>query len=199
MNKRKNRGRKMTDGRYEMGKRYSELRAQGITSKEAAKKVNQEFNADVADVTIRTYGAHYKKKSGEIEASSEHDARKGQDAGAVESPESAPPSEIDERIRAVAREVFQEMIHDMEIERSVSIESDDVPPEPEVIRGEGKGRRENRDYAKVSLTIDKVLWDKFTKERDRMKVSSGRLMDIILWRAFGRPPLSYEIPQEKSA
>ncbi|MBI4965514.1 MAG: hypothetical protein HY913_19710 [Desulfomonile tiedjei] len=89
------------------------------------------------------------------------------------------------------------MIHDMEIERRVSIEIDDVPPEPEVIKGEGKGRRENRDYVKVSVTVDKVLWEKFTKERNRMKVSSGRLMDIILWRAFGRPRLSYQ-PQKAS-
>jgi len=196
MNK-KNRGRKMSDRSHEMGKRYNALRAQGITSREAAKTVNQEFNADVADVTIRTYGAHYKKKFGAIEASPAPDERKGKDTGAAEPPGSVPLSDIDERIRAVVRQVFQEMIHDIDIERRASIETDDVPPEPEVIKGEGKGRRENRDYVKVSVTVDKVLWEKFTKERDRMKVSSGRLMDIILWRAFGRPALSYEMPHDK--
>ena len=90
------------------------------------------------------------------------------------------------------------MINNMGIDRNIIIDTEDAPPEPEVIKGAGKGRRENRDYVKVSVTIDRVLWDKFTEERDRMKVSSGRLMDIILWRAFGRPPLSYEMPRATS-
>lgn len=182
----------------EMGKKYNELRAQGKLSKDAVEKVNSEFDTNLSAVTIRTYGAQYKKKFGEIQHSSER--AEGNDDEAPESPRSGEAaalpcislSEIDERIRIVSREVFEELIHNMRIEKKMTMEAEDAPPEPEVIKGEGKGRRENRDYVKVSVTIDKVLWDKFTEERDRMRVSSGRLMDVILWRAFGRPRLSYE-------
>lgn len=183
----------------EMGKRYNELRAQGKTSRDAAKEVNSDFKTNLSDVTIRTYGAQYKKKFGEIPHCSEpaerNDDKISEPRKAGESPAPLPCislSEIDERIRAVSREVFEEFIHNMGIEKKTIMETEDAPPEPEVIKGEGKGRRENRDYVKVSVTIDKVLWEKFTEERDRMRVSSGRLMDIILWRAFGRPSLSYE-------
>jgi hypothetical protein len=98
---------------------------------------------------------------------------------------------LDNRIRQIAREVFKEMIDNMQNIPAV-MNITDTPPEPKVIKGEGRGRREDRDYIKVSATIDKTLWELFKAERDRLKVSTGRMMDIILWRVFGKPRLSYE-------
>jgi len=183
-----------------MGKRYTDLMGvQGKTSKEAVKIVNAEFKTALADITIRGYGAQYKKKASKTGASSEREEHKEaktlktrEPAVPVESSEHIPLSEIDERIRAVAREVFQEMLHSMREEMNVIADTQDAPPEPHVIKGEGKGRRENRRYTKASVTVDKVLWNLFVKERDKLRVSTGRLMDIILWRHFGKPKLSYE-------
>jgi hypothetical protein len=73
--------------------------------------------------------------------------------------------------------------------------SDDFPPEPRVISGAGKGRRETRKYARISLTIDQNLWDLVQRDMERMKVSAGRMIDILLWRAYGKPRLSFEEPE----
>jgi hypothetical protein len=185
-----------------VGKRYNELRAQGIASKEAAETINREFKTNVAEVTIRSYGTQYKKKFGEVGPRSEREEHnelpipaklkqaKGQPVKAP--PGQIPPTDIDDRIRTVAREVFQEMLHNMRNEMNIITDTEDTPPEPRVITGEGKGRRENRKYVKASVTVDEALWQRFTAERDRMRVSTGRLMDIILWRHFGKPKLSFE-------
>jgi hypothetical protein len=191
----------------QMGKRYTELMGvQGTTSKEAVKIVNAEFKTALSDITIRGYGAQYKKKVSKTGVRSEredrnedktHGLRRSQEPAApVQSPEQISLAEIDERIRAGAREVFQEMLHSMREEMNVIADTQDAPPEPHVIKGEGKGRRENRRYTKASVTVDKVLWNLFVKERDKLRVSTGRLMDIILWRHFGKPKLSYEKQDE---
>ena len=80
----------------------------------------------------------------------------------------------------------------MRDERNIIADTEDVPPEPETLKKAGKGRKENRDYVKASVTIDRVLWDFLVDERDRRKVSTGRALDIILWRYYGKPKLSFE-------
>jgi len=70
--------------------------------------------------------------------------------------------------------------------------SEDFPPEPRIITGAGKGRRETRKYARISLTVDANLWKLVQADMERLKVSAGRMVDILLWRAYGKPKLSFE-------
>ena len=163
---------------------------------------------------MRGYGHKYKEKSKKTGFSSEHaeDEERSEREDDNQSPAPRtigqtekqpikapdvliPATELDDRMRAVAREVFEEMLHNMRNERNIITDSEDVPAEPETLKREGKGRRENRDYQKVSVTIDTVLWDKIMQEKDRMRVSTGRAIDIILWRYFGKPPLSFQLPE----
>ncbi|MGO9571851.1 MAG: hypothetical protein ACLP5H_30365 [Desulfomonilaceae bacterium] len=194
-----------------MGKRYNELRSKGKAGQEATDLINEEFEANIPYSTIRGYGLKYKQKlkktglslkHGESEERSEREEDNQRPAprtrGRTEKQpikvpdELMPVKELDDRMRLVAREVFQEMLHNMRNERNVMADAEDSPPEPETLKKAGKGRRENRNYVKASVTVDKVLWDLFTTERDHMRVSTGRLMDIILWRHFNRPKLSFE-------
>jgi len=187
---------------HEMGTRYNDLRDQGVPSEEAAKRVNEEFKSDISHVTIRGYGSLCKKKSeggerrsldkGHKKDRTSPKRKKAEKQPAKGTAELVPATEIDERIKAVARQVFQKMFYGMREEMNTMADMQDVPPEPRVIKGEGKGRREDRQYTKASVTVDKVLWNLFVKERDRLRVSTGRLMDIVLWRHFGKPKLSYE-------
>jgi hypothetical protein len=102
------------------------------------------------------------------------------------------PNEIDqalrEQIKEIAREVFKEMIESLRPQATVA---EDLPPEPKSVKGK-PGRRQNRDYEKISVTLDSALWEKFKAERDRLKVSNSRLIDIILWQRYGKPRLSFE-------
>ncbi|MGO9569722.1 MAG: hypothetical protein ACLP5H_19495 [Desulfomonilaceae bacterium] len=107
------------------------------------------------------------------------------------------PENWEERMRQIAKEVFQEMIQNMPAVGNIITDTQDIPPAPETLKREGKGRRENRDYQKVSITIDTVLWDKIMQEKDRMRVSTGRAMDIVLWRYFGKPLLSFQLPESE--
>lgn len=96
-------------------------------------------------------------------------------------------SDFEARMRAKAREVFREMQNEMIVPTTI----EDIPPEPATVRGV-KGRRQDRDYQKVTLTIDRALWELFEAERKGLSVSAARMMDTILWRYFGRPKLSFE-------
>jgi hypothetical protein len=176
----------------EMGKRYNDLRTQGLPGKAAAEKVNKEFGSELSYGTIRGYGFQAKKKDPKAKSHTPRESKKARKQASERTAEPAPAIEIDERIKAVARQVFQEMFYGMRDEMNAMADMQDVPPEPQVITGEGKGRRENRRYTKASVTVDKVLWNLFVTERDKLRVSTGRLMDIILWRHFGKPKLSYE-------
>jgi hypothetical protein len=98
------------------------------------------------------------------------------------------------RIRAIAKEVFSEMMN-MQQDVTTSPDRDPVPPEPKTIKGKGKGRRETRKYDRVTCTIDKNLAKLFTSEARRNGISVGKLLDRILWNRYGRPVLSYEGPE----
>jgi hypothetical protein len=179
MDKKKNREPKMSMQMTKIGKRYKELRAQGIPGKEAVETVNREFGTRLTAKTVQGYASRPKQPEKQTQG--------------------APGDEVldlalDNRMRIVAREVFDEMLHNMPTGRNIIQEAEE-PPEPETVKGAGKGRRENRDYQKVSITIDTVLWDKIIQERDRMKASTGRAIDAILWRCCNKPLLSYQLPE----
>jgi hypothetical protein len=58
------------------------------------------------------------------------------------------------------------------------------------------GRKQDRDFHKVTVTVDKELWKLFQREQKRLGASASRTMDTILWRHFGKPRLSFEDPAE---
>jgi len=100
------------------------------------------------------------------------------------------PPVTEDRMREIAREVCREMLNSMNVPTTPDL-GEDTPPLPENITG----RKQNREYERVTITVDKVLWRKFKAERARLNVSTGRLLDILLWRSLGKPRLSYEEPE----
>jgi hypothetical protein len=45
--------------------------------------------------------------------------------------------------------------------------------------------------------IDTNLAAAFEAERRRLQLSASELLEIILWRALGRPPLSYQTTESR--
>ncbi len=99
--------------------------------------------------------------------------------------------ETQKHIRNIAREVFQEMIKAYDVKNLMPTD-EDMPPEPSTITGEGKGRKENRQYERITVTIDEKLADLFKQEMKARTLSAGKLMDVILWNRYSKPRLSYE-------
>jgi hypothetical protein len=97
------------------------------------------------------------------------------------------PDPLEIRIRVIMKQMLQEMMATMPTVTNPVYEAD-MPPEP---GPGGRHGKKDREYFKVSLTIDKSLWNRFIQERDSLRLSSGRLMDKILWEYYGRPALSY--------
>jgi len=64
-------------------------------------------------------------------------------------------------------------------------------PEPVNVRGQNIIYR--REYVPMNSTIDVVLWGEFQALRRKLRVSTPRLLDSILWAFFGKPRLSFEI------
>ena len=54
------------------------------------------------------------------------------------------------------------------------------------------GRKEIRDYHKLSATVDVELWNLFEVERVRRRWTASDVMELILYNAFGHPKLSYD-------
>lgn len=173
--------RRAIDGRpMEMGKIYVELMSQGKTTQGATDKVNEEFGTNISPNTMCIYGTKYRKSL-------------STNSKAIHTPEQAEPSRHDMRIRTIAREVFEEMMTTMPAALpTTTYNPNDMPPRPETIRGQGKGRRQNRVYRKFSITLDQVLWDLFVEEFTSRKIPPSQLLDAIMWRHYGKPKLSYE-------
>lgn len=108
----------------------------------------------------------------------------------------AAQDEQDEHIRRIAAQVFEELFPlrmNGRTETDGGADADlDEPPEVETLRGLGPGRRCQREYQKFTITLDQELWKRLVVFRDRRKVKTARACEILLWRALGRPKLSYE-------
>jgi hypothetical protein len=131
--------------------------------------------------------------------SSEQDERSEQETPESRTAEAPPPSDWEDRMREIAEDVCQPMLQNIrnEMKELVSVphvahvQNDmEVPPEPVTT-----GRRQNRVYGKLSATTDGVLMDLFAKEAKARRMSTSRLMDVILWQRYGKPVLSYEVPE----
>ena len=92
----------------------------------------------------------------------------------------------DERIRAIVREEISKFFEERDYEL------DQLCPEPGAIQGYGPGVRTQRVYQNFSSTVDIELWKIFTAKRKRLRTSTPRLLDTILWEYFGRPSLSFQ-------
>lgn len=79
------------------------------------------------------------------------------------------------------------------IKSSVQNDTDNIElvPKPKPKKGEGKGRRLDRQFDKVTITIDKNLNKLFNQEARRLRIEQSRLIDSILWNRYGKPALTY--------
>jgi len=100
------------------------------------------------------------------------------------------------RVRNIAREVCQEMIQNIQaIQNAENVPSIPTGEDPfkDLVT---KGRSENRIYGKLGATIDGVLF-RLLKNEARREDSIGKLIDKILWERYGRPLLSFQVPDEE--
>jgi hypothetical protein len=105
------------------------------------------------------------------------------------------PEGWEEQMEAIARAVFTEMMGNAQIgvgATYIPIEGEEIPPEPQVIKKHGKGRKENRKYERLTVSLDSCLFERFKTEMRSRGLSAGKLMDVILWNRYGRPQLSYQ-------
>lgn len=96
--------------------------------------------------------------------------------------------ELESRMRAVAKEYFDEMIGKVKTVHAVGT-AEDLPPEPP---REGKGKRRTRRYGRITVTVDESLLRLFEEEQRTRSLSASRLLDSILWTRYGKPSLSYQ-------
>lgn len=177
---------------HEIGKRCVELHAKGKTFPQMVPIINLEYPERTWKAsTLSKYASAYRKAPPRGQAGVSAPLPDEQEEPS-EHTEPSLPSAWEARMRSIAREVVEEAIQNMRNIPPAMDETTDMPPEPQTIKGMGKGRREDRAYVKVSVTMDKNLWKLFEAERKKLKVSTGRMMDILLWRAFNRPKLSFE-------
>lgn len=100
-----------------------------------------------------------------------------------------------QQMEEIATKVCRNMLNEMNVKPIITVpEDEEVPPAPVTIRRQGRGRRQNRSYERITLTIDAELARFFKAEVDNhpLRLSAGRLMDVILWNRYGRPRLSYQ-------
>lgn len=180
------------------GKRAYELGEEGLTSKQQAEIVNQEYpDRPCAAATLRGYKRQY------VNWLKEKDQAGGRDVTPISKPKRAPvkpepvrpgmPGEdLERRMRAIAMEAAREVITEL-LERSpVFIDRSDMPPPPVPVDDfPGRGK-ETRQYHKFTATVDNNLWKLLQKDMIKHDLATGRMLDVILWRHYDRPPLSYE-------
>ena len=197
----------------EIGRRFLELK-ESMSAKEAAEKVNELFGTDYPQRTISGYGSRYRKSlersvQDEHSGNSEHaeqseryeryeHADPSEDSFPSEKVEDSERKELSDHSEPSAhtltenrvREIFREMITNME--RVPIINRADLPPKPEKVQKLKGVPGENRKYQKVTVTIDKELWKRVEREKEVLGLSAGKTLDVILWRYFDKPKLSFE-------
>ena len=89
----------------------------------------------------------------------------------------------------IAEEAATEVLQSISVSRAESVGGLEEPPEPERVPGT---RRENRDWERISATIDRNLIKFFNREKKERRMSTSRLLETILWLHYGKPKLSYE-------
>ena len=106
-------------------------------------------------------------------------------------------SQIEDHIESIMKPVMMRIAHEAAVElfestsipREGSMGETEEPPEPERVPGT---RKENREWERISATIDSNLIKYFNLERKKRRMTTSRLLETILWLHFGKPKLSYE-------
>ncbi len=105
----------------------------------------------------------------------------------AEKSESTKPSDQwEDRVRQIAREVFSEMFASF---RTVPA---DLAVEGALPLPHRTGRKEDRSYRKITVTLDEVLAERLLSEAKKQRLSPGKILDQVLWERYGRPALSYQ-------
>lgn len=175
---------------YDIGRRYVELQKMGKGGREATAIINREYtDRERMEATLRGYAGRYKAT---LRLRAEHDAGYEGTPATLQPDGSTDPSSrplTANEVKGIARHVFEEMLHN---KQRVMQEMEDMPPEPETVKGEGKGRKENRKFVRVSVSMDENIEKLFKAECKKNGLSAGKMMDAILWNRYNRPKLSYE-------
>lgn len=119
----------------------------------------------------------------------------GQDPKQLSALHSESPTSPEQLTRDDIEEIFEDLFNKKlaGYEHNLPNEPTEIElvPEPETVTGGAKGRRQDRKYEKISLTVDKNLWNIFRQKQNKLKCTGPRLLDSILWNFFGKPELSY--------
>lgn len=109
------------------------------------------------------------------------------------------PYALDEK--QVARELMELMRSEGFLERTGEIpprhEAEeceatlDIPPKPERVK--------DRKWKKLAGTIDEELYKLFQEKRNELGLSVSAMLDLVVWNAFGKPPLSFEAQPAKAS
>jgi len=140
-------------------------------------------------------GAHeaceaHEAQPGHEEAPDEREGYAPRDDHAAHEAQPAWP-DIEERMRQIARDVVQETMNQVNVNHvRQEIDNEDFPPEPETLKGV-KGRKEDRKYKRFTISLDQNLARLFEADMERLRVGAGRMADIIFWRYYGKPALTY--------
>ena len=100
--------------------------------------------------------------------------------------------DLEARVEAIVRKVCGEMVDNLRhtLEEAAGANDRESPPAP-VLNGTDQDATSGLERKRLTITIDKVLAEKFREEIKRKNLSGSRLADTILWHWYARPPLSY--------
>lgn len=204
--------------RPEVYQRVHELKTQGVEWPEIIKTLESEgfrdstgkpyTKSNISSNYSRRYGSNPRKKVNIPTVHQDKPTPKKERSQRSQTPKEAPPAEehkpefnvpmpqtidtkeLESRMRAVAKEFFDEMIGKVQtVHTDHTGRAEDLPPEPP---REGKGKRRTRRYGRITVTVDESLLTLFEKEQRDRSLSASRLLDGILWTRYGKPSLSYQ-------
>lgn len=99
-------------------------------------------------------------------------------------------------VKKICNELINERLTD--IEHNVHNTHIKLVPKAKIIKGKGKGRKAEREYYRLSITVDEELMKLFNKEAKKLNITAPRLLDSILWERYGYPKLSFQPDEETS-
>lgn len=179
----------------EIGKRIHELKEEGKDWKTIYPIIRKETGKDLAESTIRALETKWKQslRDEHAERSSHKTSLPAERAEekAFTKRLQAMPEDWKTEMESIAKRVMENMLNAHNV-HTIKREDEEIPPEPTTVKGEGKGRKENRDYERITVAIDTELAALFKQEMSDKGLSSGKLLDRILWNRYGKPKLSYQ-------
>ncbi len=90
-------------------------------------------------------------------------------------------------------EGIQDQLNNLVDAQQKQREFGEVPPLPTVNDASASKKEHVVERERITGTVDPVLFDLFHKERKARGVTVSRMLDIVLWKYYGKPQLSFEI------